>query len=219
MGDVMNDQKSKQLVRTEQDSLAPIALDRLSVEDEAALMQRGKLGRLSSLAFLAVMLGAGATFWMKTIDAREAYVGAAARVSELRTSALEPFLRCALPQTDRASINSKARLISALETYGDRFGKDYSRTLSRCAPILAELPAELARIKAPHDVQEQLARLSSSASDLAAAFGGYRSYLSSAGKSYDYVQALPMMEKIAIAWETYEARQAELHAQVQAAVD
>jgi hypothetical protein len=214
----MNDSQSK-LTRDEQDSLAPLSLDRLSVEDEAALMQGGKLGKLAFVAVIAVMVGASTSFWMKRIDTREAYVGAAASVHKLRVDKLEPFLRCALPEVDRAQINSKDRLISAIEAYGDRLGKDYGRVLSRCMPLVADLPADLAAVPGPAPVKEHLRELSRAASDLESAVGNYRTYLTSATHDYDYVQALPLMEKIAVAWESYEARQAELDAQVHTAVD
>ncbi len=214
----MDDVEVKKVARDEQDSLAPVRLDRVSVEDEAVLMQRGRAGKMMAVAMAAILLGAGANYWMKRIDAREAYVGASASVHRLRVDKLEPFLRCALPDIDRAQVNSKDRLISAIESYGDRMGKDYGRVLARCTPMLSALPAQLAAVQAPASLQPEVRGLSTAARDLTQAVDNYRSYLSNSGSQYDYVQALPMMEKIAVAWERYEAHQASFDSAVHEAV-
>ncbi|HEX2675710.1 MAG TPA: hypothetical protein VHM19_03705 [Polyangiales bacterium] len=215
----MNDTEATRTARDEQNSLAPVSLDRLSVEDEAKLMHIGEHGKLAIVALAVLLVGSGSLYFMKRLDTREAYVGAAAQVHKLRTEQLEPFLRCVLPDADRAQINSKENLISAIEAYGDRMGKDYSRMLAKCTPMVDDLPQQLAAVPAPKSVRDQMRGLSHAANDLRQAVVAYHSYLSNSGRQYDYVQALPLMEKIAVAWESYESRQAELDAAVKNAIN
>lgn len=205
--------------RDDQSSLAPIQLDRLSVEEEAALMQTGKHGRLAVVAVAAVLLGAGVTFFLKRVDAREAYVAAAVSVRELRTSKLEAFARCALPDAERTAVGSKDRLLSALERQSDRMGVVYGRVLSRCQPMVDDLAAQLPAVRAPERLAPEMKQLTGAAHELARAVEQYRAYLGNAARRYEYVQALPHMEKIATAWASYDAREAELAAAVERAVE
>lgn len=215
----MDQGNAKQEVRDEQDSLAPVALDRLTVEEEAALMQTGKGGKLAVIAVVAVLLGAGATFWLKQLDARQAYVGAAASVRELHAATLEPFARCALPEASGLQLTSKESMLSALERSSERMGPAYGRVLARCQPLVEALPSDLAKVQAPAALAAQLKTLASAANELGGAIEQYRTHLGHAGRGYDYVQALPFMEKIASAWGSCLAQHAELDAQVARSLD
>jgi hypothetical protein len=211
--------QNEAIKRGEQDSLAPIQLERMSIEEESLVKHRGRVGHLMLFAVLAVSVVGLGTQLMKKLDAREAVVSAAAGVQRIRADKLDPFLRCALPGLDRAKLNSKDSLIGAIDDYSESMGKDYARTLSRCMPMLEEVSPALAAQKTPVELALPMRNLRSAAESLTVAVNAYRQHLGAPNEPYDYLHSLPRIEKIASAWERYEVSAKRFDDVVRATID
>jgi hypothetical protein len=201
--------------RNDPESLAPVQIERLSVEDEIALMSRGKSGRLIALAAAASLSAAVSVFWLNGMDSHKRYADAIGSARELHERHADAFLHCALPNPPSAGIGSSEQLHSAIERISERLGKSYGRALTRCAPKLAGLVTGLRDLTAPGE-GATLAGARKAAVELERAWDEYRRYLLDERTSYDYVQALPRVEKIALAWSAYERRFAELESALRA---
>ena len=195
--------------RREPDSLAPFQLERASVEEEVAQMRRGKGVKLT-LTLLAVACGAfGATRWMGSIDASQAYAAAADRLEAIDSQQGEAFLRCALPNVQNSQLSSAPALHNAIEVASDRLDKRYGRLLEQCGYLLEGLTGALSNVRAPADMSRRMDTLRASADQFSAAFQDYRDYLLDPHKPYDYVQATPLIEKIANHWQDYQTARAD----------
>lgn len=206
MTDQSNEQSTK---RDDPGSLAPLQIERLSVEDEAALMSRGKSGQLFVIVAAVAACAAVALFWLKDMDSHKAYADALASARSVNEQHAAAFLHCALPGVHASKISASEQLHSAIERYSERLGKSYGRSLAKCAPKLAALVAGLQELQAPAD-GGRLAAVRQAALQYQKAWDEYRRYLVDDPAPYDYVQALPRIEKIALAWKTYEQRLDEL---------
>ena len=196
--------KHQEKLTKNEDSLAPIQLERMSREEESLVKHRGRTRQLLAIGALAVCVAGGGTYFMKQLDAREAVVSAAAGVQRVRSEKLQPFLRCALPGLGQSQLNSKERLIGAIDDFSESLGKGYARTLGRCLPVLEEVAPALAAQPVPADLRSEARSLHDSAVRLTGAVKDYRAHLAAPTQAYDYLQSLPMIEKIAVAWESYE---------------
>ena len=214
----MNEQEAQRSPRGEQDSLAPVELDRLTVDEEVAMMQRGKSGRLVVAALALVLAGGGAFTWMQRMDTRDAYTNAATVAVRLHHEHLDAFLRCALPRADAAQLQSQEGLSAAFANHGALLGRAHSGVLARCAEALVELSREVAAIRAPNPLRPQLTALHQAAEALRRAADGYRAQLGAAD-GYDAAQLTPAIEKIVLARATYQQRQAALERAVRSATD
>jgi hypothetical protein len=194
-----------------EDSLASIQLDRLSVEDEAALMNRNRVWQLRGVLVAAVVLGAVGVFWMKTVDTRQSYAAAAAGVQALRAQRMSAFVQCAAPGTPLTQPSSKAQLQAALQSASERLGKNYTRTLLHCVPMLEQLGTELAALPMPGDVTAEAQVLASAAKDLQQTVEGAATI-----PSYDGKRVLVLLDKVADGMQAYDARQAALEAALRA---
>jgi hypothetical protein len=215
----MTRHETEQKLTHNEDSLAPFQLDRMSIEEESLVKHRGRFTQLTSLAALALCVVGGGTYLMKRLDQRQTVVSAAAGVQRVRAEKLEPFLRCALPGIGATQLNSRERLIGAIDDFSESLGKGYARTLTRCLPVLGEVAPALAAQVAPTDLRPQVRALHDSAVALTAAVQTYRDHLGAPAAKYDYVTALPLVEKIAVAWEGYEANAKRFDDAVHAKLD
>ena len=202
----------------EHDTLIPVALDRLSVEDEADLsrMNGGRTTKLVAVLLVAAIGGAGALVWMKRADAREAYLGAATQARQLTDTKLASFEDCTVPSAGSTRIETKAQWADALTRQGTLGGRSYARVLGRCTPMLEELDSDLAAIKAPTELASNLQAVRNASAQLKTAVDGYKRYLTLSGTPVDEAQAKTLAQGAANAWQSVEQRQAELLAAAKA---
>mgnify|MGYP003542088920 CR=1 FL=1 len=73
------------------------------------------------------------------------------------------------------------------------------------APLLENLESGVTGLTAPPDMTRRLENLSSSVTDYKHSWLTYQSYLQDQNQPYDYVNAAPLIERITIAWEGYQA--------------
>ena len=194
-------------VQTREDphSLAPIQLEGTSVDDEVALLKKGRGLRLG-LTLAVIAAGAlGGQRLLRSMDEHAAYTQAASRLEQIDSQQSEAYLRCALPNLKRSQLESATALHSAIEVATEHMDKGYGRVLAQCAPLLDELQASVQGLDAPPDMTRRLQRLSSSVTDFKTSWLAYQSYLQDRNRPYDYVQAAPLIERITIAWEGYQA--------------
>ena len=85
-------QQSAQGEAREQESLAPFQLDRLTIEEEVAFMNRGKGLQLLSVLALAGVLVAGGAMAMKSLDREQKLSQAGAAAMDLGREHLDAYL-------------------------------------------------------------------------------------------------------------------------------
>jgi hypothetical protein len=194
-------------VQTREDphSLAPISLETTSVDDEVAMIKKGRGQRLA-LTLVVVAAGVlGGQRLLRSMDEHAAYATAAAQLEAVDSQQGDAYLRCALPNLQRSQIESASALHSAIEIATEHMDKSYGRVLAQCAPLLDQLESSVAQLTAPPDMTRRLQRLSSAVTDYKSSWTAYQSYLQDRNQHYDYVQAAPLIERITIAWEGYQA--------------
>lgn len=202
--------------RREPESLAPIQLERISVDEEVAQMKRGK-GMQLVLTALVIALGvAGGSRWMSDIDASQAYAAAADRLEAIDSQQGDAYLRCALPNVQNSQLSSASSLHNAIEIASERLEKRYGKLLEQCDYLLVGLTSALSAMRAPADMTRRMDDLRVSADQLGDAFQDYRDYLLDPAKPYDYVQATPLIEKIANHWQQYENARAQARSALRA---
>jgi hypothetical protein len=201
--------------RPDPDSLAPVPIARLSVEDEAAMMNRGKGRQIAAVAAGLALCAAVAAFSMRGMDAHQRYEAALAGAAQVQEQHANAFLHCALQGVHRSQIASPESLQFAIARLSARLGRSYGRRLEHCAPKLAGLSPALKRLVAPADVQGELAAVRAAADELQRAWDGYRKHLSELSV-YDEADAAPHIALIARTFGAYEQRLAALEAALRA---
>lgn len=200
----------------EPDSLAPIQLERVSVEEEVAQMKTGKALRLALTLMVGVTGAFGVVRWMGRIDNSQAYAQAADRLEQIDSQQGEAFLRCVLPNLQNTQLSSATELHSAIEIVSERFDKRYAQQLASCAYLLDDLEDALGSVRAPADMTRKVETLRLSAQTFAQTWQHYRAYLQDPAQRYDFVQATPLIEKISVAWQGYQTQRAETKAALRA---
>lgn len=197
-------------MREDPHSLAPIQIEGTSIDEDIAALSRGRGTRLMFTALCAGLLAFGVFEWMEGIDGSRAYAAAAERLEAIHTQQATVFIHCALPNLQPSQISSEKSLHTAIELVSERLQKQYGRQLERCGTSLDGLEVQLAGLVVPPDTRPKLEALRTAASELNFAIAGYRHYLVDPALSYDYVQATPRIEKIALAWSDYDIKRREL---------
>ena len=128
-------------VQTREDphSLAPISLEGTSVDDEVAMIKKGRGQRLVLTLTVIVAGVLGGQRLLRSMDERAAYASAAAQLEHVDSQQGEAFLRCALPNLQRSQLESASALHSAIEIATEHMDKGYGRVLAQCAPLLDNL--------------------------------------------------------------------------------
>lgn len=200
--------------RTEQDSLAPVQLDRLTIEEEVASMGRGKGRALLSIAVLCGVLALGGGLFMQTLDREQAEHDRSAAVSQLQQDHVQAYLSCVLPGAVASAYESSDRLLSAIEGKLEHKRKAYGATLERCEQKLSGLTTALSAAEVRGDLEPALTNLKTDADTLTQSAAGLREYLQDPSQSYDYVQAVARMDRLAQAAVRYGATDATYRTQL-----
>ncbi len=194
-----------------EDSLASIQVDRLSVEDEAASMNRLRVWQLRGAIVAAiVLLGAGA-MWMKGVDRRGAYSELGTGIAALRAGPLSAFVQCAAPGAQPSQLAAAGQLPAALLAASEHTGKGYTRALLHCSPLLEQAGLQLAALNVPSAVAPQAAALRAALSDLQATVESAVTV-----PSYDSAKVVALTQKVAAGWQAYDEKQVALQTALRA---
>jgi hypothetical protein len=196
-------------VRNDPNSLAPIQLERTSLEDDVASMKSGKGLRLAATLLVTAAAVVGGTQLLGAMDTHQAYAHAAEQLEVIDAQQSEAFLRCALPNLQRTQLSTPTALHTAIEIVSERMDKQYGRLLGQCEPLLQSFEQAVNQVKAPSDMTRRLQALSVAAGDLGRSWTDYRTYLQDPAQRYDYVQAAPRIEKITLAWSAYQTQRTQ----------
>lgn len=197
--------------RDDPHSLAPVQIEVTSLDDDIAKLKRGKGTRLLVTGLLSGLAVFGVARWMQNIDGVQAYTAAAENLEAIHAQQGNAFLRCVLPDAQRSQLSSRQTLHTALEVASERWQKYYGKQLQYCTGLSKRLIQSLNELDVPPDTVRDLQGVRSAAGELDQAIDSYRTYLLNPSRSYDFVQATPMIERISIAWTTYEERRTKLN--------
>jgi len=200
--------------KREQDSLAPVQLDRLTIEEEVATMNRGKGARLLSVAIVASAVAVGGAWMMKAMDRSQAESQAGTAVAALREQHVDAYLRCVLPEAPAAVFSNSERLHTALEGLAERYQKAYARTLESCEPKLEGLRPALAVTPISGKLAPTVEGLKSAALGVQDSAEDLRSYLADPRRGYDYVEVTAFIDRLARAATTYHRQDQSLRQQL-----
>lgn len=207
----MEAEDSGSSVREDPHSLSPIQLEAAppSIDEDLARFRRGKSARLLATGLFTGLLAFGVAKWMENIDGSQAYAAAAERVEEINAQQGTALLRCLLPDLQPSQLQDESSLHTALEVASERSGQAYAEQLRACAPLSEKLALRVDTLSVPADVSSRVTALRGYANDVDQALGVYRKYLED--HSYDFVQATPMIERVALAWTSYERARSQLN--------
>jgi hypothetical protein len=183
-------------------SLAPVQVERAADEIDLAGM-RGRRGpRIVIAALVLAAVGFGGVRLLRSMDARQAYAQAAEQLERSEVEQREAFMRCALPNQQRAQLGSQTALQGAIESATERMGKTYSKVLTKCTPLLESFRQGVASVQSPADTAPSVKAVSKAADEFAAAWLGLRDFLQTSGE-YDPAQAAPRIQAITSASQNY----------------
>jgi hypothetical protein len=200
--------------KREQDSLAPVQLDRLSIEEEVAGMNRGKSARLLGVAMMVSALAVGGAWAMKQMDRSQAESNAASVVASLRVQHVEAYLVCIAPEAPLSVFSSSERLHSVLENQAERYQKAYARTLESCEPKLEGLIPALTIAPVAKSLEPTVTDLKAAAMAVQDGANDLRGYLADSRRSYDYVEVTAFIDRLARASASYHKQDQALRAQL-----
>jgi hypothetical protein len=200
--------------KREQDSLAPMQLDRLTIEEEVADMNRGKGAQLLGVAIIASVLVVGGAVAMKQMDRDQAEGQAGAAVAGLLEQHVDAYFACVLPDTPTAAFSSSERLHSAIEGLAERYQKAYARTLESCEPKLQGLVPALTVAPVAKAIEPAVAELRSAAISVQDSATDLRAYLSDSRRPYDYVEVTAFIDRLAKASAAYHTQDQAVRAQL-----
>jgi hypothetical protein len=207
----MDDDDSATAVRGDPHSLSPVQLETPNIDADLAQIKRGRSARLFVTALLSGLAAFGVAKWMENIDGSQAYAAAAERVEAINAQQGTALWRCMLPDLQRSQLENQRSLHTALEVASERSGKAYGKQLERCAPLSEDLSLRVDALQVPADMASRLMTMRSYASEVDRALTAYRKYLKEPNRPYDFVQATPLIERVAIAWTVYEQERAKLN--------
>jgi hypothetical protein len=193
------------------DSLAPRQRERVSVDEEIARLSHGpgSRGRQLWMTIAAIAVaGVAAVIVVRVMGAQQLRTDAYAAVRTADDDHAQKFLSCVLPGAQGTQLTTSATVLSMIERTGQRLGPRYAALLGECATELAALDVAAQQMQVPRDARDELEALRVSISELRRAFAAYESYLT--GGTVDSVNALPHMDKAAVAWSTYTDRRKAL---------
>lgn len=204
-------------VREDPHSLSPLQLDAPpDIDTEVAHLKRGKIARLLAAGLLSGLAAFGVAKWMENIDGSQAYAAAAEKIEEINANQGTALLRCMLPELQRSQLEDQTALHTAIENASERGGKAYGKQLRGCVPLSEDLSLRVDALDVPSDMAQRMVTLRSYASEVDQAIEVYRKYLEDPDRPYDFVQATPLIERVAIAWTVYEQQRAKLNAALRA---
>jgi len=187
----------------------PGGTPRLSIEAEAATMNRGRGRQVTALVAGVLLLAGAGVLGLQHITRGDAYTQAATDAARIEHEHFDGFFGCVLPGARPSELNAE-QVHSAFESVGDRFGKSYAKTLERCLPRMQALTASVNALQVPADVEPQRTALVVATTALTAANTHYLRYLSDTTHQYEFVAAMPMLEKFGAAWAGYRVAHGDL---------
>jgi hypothetical protein len=197
--------------RDDPHSLAPVQIEIPDIDEDIALLKRGKGARLMLTLLCGGLAAFGIVRWMDNIDGSQAYAAAADHLEAINAQQGNAFMRCVLPDVQRSQLASPQALHTAFENASERTQKYYGKQLQRCAILSQELEQQLNQLDVPADMYLQVQKVRWSARELNHALAAFRGYLQDPVRPYDYVQVTPMIERLTIAWTDYEAQRAQVN--------
>lgn len=192
--------------REDPHSLAPVQIERTSIDEDIAQLKRGKGSRLVIAALGTGLAVFGLVQWMQNIDGSRAYAAAAERLETINAQSGNALLRCVLPDLQRSQLGSRQALHTAFEVASERAQKHYGKQLKHCTALSDKLVQQLSELEVPANMYRGALGVQSAAGELAQSLEAYRGYLQDPTRPYDFVQATPMIERLSNALATYEER-------------
>jgi hypothetical protein len=184
-------------------SLAPIQLEKASVQEEAAQLKRGRgLSLALNLTLLVAVTAIGGQ-WLSSLDTKNSYKNAAAQLDRGESTQAEAFMRCVLPDLHPSQLTSQVTLYGSIENLTEHLGKAYGDQVAACSPLLDDFEQTVHNVRAPADMTRHLQEVSLAASAVKHSWQTYQTYLQTPNQPYDYVQAAPLIDRITVAWKGY----------------
>ncbi len=187
------------------DSLAPVAIEGPGIDEEAALMNRGK-GKMVMVFAAALMLVGAASVWlMSGVDETRAYGEASAALTDIDKTGFDRFWGCVLEGVDLRNLESRADLAYQLKMRSAEGGIRYARKINRqCMEALDETQTRMDQLSVPEDLQAQTHAMEEALTDLRGAWSKYIAYMTGSDLKYDESEARPHLDHIADGWYRFK---------------
>ncbi|MBN1652784.1 MAG: hypothetical protein JXA30_03325 [Deltaproteobacteria bacterium] len=204
--------EEQQKEKTGQDSLTPITVGDVSIDEEAAALSKGKGWTIVSAVVVLAVCFVGAGMFLKSADEKSAYREAGQTLNGLKKRQFDRFWGCALESVDLRDIKSNADLMAQIENRSRAGASRYGRAVrERCVEILEEIESSLDVIQVPGELKPQVDTMKKSTSQLRDGWREYIAYISDPDVIYDETKARSYLEKIALGWYGFSKEHAVLN--------
>jgi hypothetical protein len=194
---------------TPTDSIAPIELDRLTIEEEIASMNRGRGKSITGIVAAVAAAVVAVVLMLRTMDADRAYTETGAAVRGLAAEHFDSYWLCAVPAALRMPVDSGEKLATQLERVADHLGRSYGATLQRCEARLEPLPGKLGALAVPDALETDRARLVGASETLLSRVKALRERLG-AVESYSFASVASEIDGVAKAYDGFSTARSEL---------
>lgn len=194
---------------TPTDSIAPVELDRITIEEEAAFMNRGRGKSITGIVAAVAAAVIAGVLMLRTMDTDRAYTETGAAVRALAAEHFDAYWQCSIPASVRVPVDSGEKLGVLLGRVADRLGRSYSATLQRCESRLEPLAAGLGALEVPKPLEADRAQLVTASEGLLTSVTALRERLASM-EHYDLANVAGEIDGVAKAWDGFSTARADL---------
>jgi len=192
-------------------SLSPVQVEAGKTIPAPAQPKWQRAANLIATGLCSVIAVFAVVQWQEKSESANVSAAAAQSIQAIDEQQGSALLRCVLPDMQRAEIADRSAMQEALENASEREQKTYARKLWGCAAVSEELASRIDALNVPVDLAPSLSTLRGSADEVVEALATYRGYLEDPERPYDFEQATPLIDRIAIAWSIYEDQRASLN--------
>jgi hypothetical protein len=201
---------------TRPDSLAPVTIPEVSVDEEAAAMNKGKRKTIIALVVVVAISFVGAGMFLQNADKKSAFREAGQTLNSLKKRQFNRFWGCALEGVNLSDIRSNADLVAKIELRSSVGRTRYGRMVrERCVDILEEVATALDVLQVPSELKPEVEGLKKATSQLRDGWREYLSYITDPDLSYDETKARRYLDKIALGWYGFSKDHAKLNKMLQ----
>jgi hypothetical protein len=113
-----------------------------------------------------------------------------------------------LPGAEATQLTTSATLMAMIEHTSEQLGARHAALIGECASELGALEDQLRALRVPADARDERQAVLSALAETRRTWGEYQAYAEKAPPGS--VNALPLMDKAAVAWTTYGERRKAL---------
>ncbi len=203
---------SEQEQQQRPDTLAPTSVAEVSLDDEAASMNKGKGRTIVAFVLGLGLLIGGVGFLLKDADASREYRETGQALNGIKKQQFDRFWGCALRGTNLKDIKSNADLVAQMQRRTEAAGRTFAVLVrDNCMDALNKTEADLDVLLVPGELQSYVTAMRDGASQVREGWGDLIAYLINPNLEYEQASARKYWNKIAKGWYGFRKGHSELN--------